>query len=274
MDFIKFSRGHFFGVIIPGVFLFFNIVLINNELISSFINDETKNKFGSNTPYFITIFLIISYILGILIRLLRPSPLEKLAFPLHWFPIMVTHGLRRLKGLVSKKPLKNGKKELKAIKANAVSIGDIKSMSEVRFYLQEFPYLYWFFGTYLKNVGFNYKKFYLENILLDEFNDDIESIHGKNFFNHCKIYVYEKSENISEEMLYNEGLSRFISGLIYSFIISIIMMIPYFDKFISLFYIYLGLVIFSLFQLRSIRVKEILAVFDAYMMIKSKESKE
>ena len=283
MDFIKFSRGHFFGVIIPGIFLFFNIVLINNELIAAYINDDIVKKFGSSTPYFVTVFLILSYIIGILIRLLRPSPLEKLAFPIHWSILKIDSLFKLLwKGIktiikrifkykTKNKPNDKNNTHQAHIKQNAVDRGEIKEISNSKFYYQEFPYLYWFFGTYLNKVGYNYRKFYLETILLGEFKDNINTIRTKNFFNNCKIYLLEKSKNISEEILYNEGLSRFISGLIYSFIISIIMVIPQFEKFETLFYIYVGLLLFSLYQLRSVRIKEMLAIFDAYMMIRSEE---
>ena len=71
MNLFKIGRGNFWGIIIPGGFLFLNLFII-------FSLDSIQTvSFKSELTYsFVIIGVLISYILGYLLRLIKPEYLE------------------------------------------------------------------------------------------------------------------------------------------------------------------------------------------------------
>jgi hypothetical protein len=249
MELFKYTRGHFFGIFIPGLFFIINVSIIFPELI---------NYFGLNEPYILLrgefgiyiIIFIFSYVSGVGLRLLIPSWLENagLLFHIPLFTISIFY-----KSLMSKKQDRKFKANFK---------------KRFSYYNQQFPYIKWFYDEFISTEGTTYKLFF-NDILNTKFEANKAAM-SKHFINQCKNYIYENSKGIKEEIIYNEGLTRFISGVLYSFLFTLIIVCFRFESFQELFYIYLFLFIFFLLHFRRIRIKEVLSVFDGYMFLNTK----
>jgi len=59
MNIFKYSRGHFFGTLLPGAFLLINMLLIDPTIFQSLVFQDEIN-FQDNQVMFITIWFIIS----------------------------------------------------------------------------------------------------------------------------------------------------------------------------------------------------------------------
>jgi hypothetical protein len=254
MEIFKNSRGHFFGILIPGLFLTINIYFFYPQLLNE-IGIKSNLAIMSKDSVAIIIFFVLSYVLGVGLRLIKPSFLERLAI-IPYFPLIVLEYLwQRIIRLFTKE-----NKDVRIIE----SIG-----RRTYYYWQIFPYKEWFFSYYIKSASKTYKQFYKE-ILKNEFNNSFESI-DKHFINHCKTYIYENSEGLSEEIMYNEGLSRFISGILYSLMISLTTIIAFSNSSQNILICYIIMFVFFLLQLKRIRIKEVLSIYDGYMFLKTKQ---
>ena len=130
-----------------------------------------------------------------------------------------------------------------------------------------FPYIKWFFKKYLKhNAPRSYRSFYLKMIFSEYYRGGRKScvfnkLYGLNFINQCKIYIFSNSDKLRDEVLYCEGLVRFISGMSYALFICIFIIID--TKFNFLLLPYTVLFLLFILRLKRIRLKEVLTIFDA-----------
>jgi len=245
MNAFKYSRGHFFGTLLPGAFFLINLFIIDPS-IYRFLPYYEKIEIKDSQVVLIAICFVVSYILGVALRLLTPDYLEKLALLIR-IPVFI----------------------LQIFYYKIRKMNDQLTLSQkISIYKQRYPYPDWFFSYFLPSASEKYKQFY-EEILKQDFNKNF-SFFRRYFINHCKTFIYDSSEGLSEEVMYNEGLVRFISGIIYSLLFALILMIFHLSQLRELFYTYLLIFIVFLYRLRGIRAKEILSVLDGYMFLRTK----
>ena len=137
-------------------------------------------------------------------------------------------------------------------------------------YKQKFPYPCWFFSYHFPKACEKYQNFYA-GILAKDFKNNQELLE-KYYINYCKTYIYDNSKGLSDELMYNEGLIRFLCGIIYSMLILLIILCFSSASLTQLFWIILLVFIFFLYRLRGIRIKEILCILDGYYFLKTKQS--
>ena len=190
MDVFKYSRGHFFGTVLPGAFFLINLVIIEPSIFQ-FIPYQDKMSFKDNQLTLFTVGFVISYVLGVALRLLSPNFLEKIAL-LIWVP---TRGLQKKYFRVF-----NNKKN------------DLNYTSRVEFYKEQFPYLKWFYTAYLNESTHQYKQFY--DSIKKNFPDNEGIPMPKHFLNYFKTFIYDSSPGLSEDVMFNEGMIRFICGIV------------------------------------------------------------
>ena len=102
----------------------------------------------------------------------------------------------------------------------------------------KFPYFGWFF---LERSEYRIRKFiqFYKKFVLSEYPDAIQKEDdwakyiserkrqeeiGKPWVNYFKTYVYCKSDSLKDEILYQEGLTRFVCGMCYALLLSIILL--------------------------------------------------
>ena len=244
MNILKFGRGDFFGITIPGIFLAINIYLLFPKTIHSFFEQQVELKIESIVTLLIPLFFIIGYILGFALRLIKPDILEIFSFLL-WFPIILFASLYKF---YIKKQIDN-KSSFKEY-----LIYRLKS------YWESFPYIDWFYDSFLTKSPCSISLFF-NDLLKNEFASNRNTMKDPIFFNQCKLVIQEKSNKLHEEVIFCEGLVRFLSGTSYALIIVMFLILfgDYFNK--ELFFIYLSILILFVLKLRRIRVKEVVTVF-------------
>lgn len=215
---------------------------------------EPLNPILANDAVFFSFLLILSYIVRFSLRLLKPIYLEKAAIVL-WSPYC----------LIKPAWLLWRKKEE----------GSLRDLVKLHFkrHWESFPYIDWFVESYLDDVPKSYQAFYKNAILTKEFEDDRELMKGYNFINQCKLAIYNSSTVLRDEVLFNEGLVRFLAGMCYALITSILfvaLFLKYEPK--TLLMIYSGLFVLLALKLRHIRTKEVATIFDSYFFTYNKES--
>jgi hypothetical protein len=186
---------------------------------------------------------IFSYVIGISLRLLSPDFLERLALVIK-VPIYLLFAV--FGKLIRKK--------------NSLTFKERFTINK-----QLYPYSEWFFKFYLPVSTNQHREFF--NL---EFKNDVKQI-SRNFINNCKTYIYDSSPGLSEEIMYNEGLIRFVCGIIYSLLFVLIILSFHFSNMKELFITYLIIFFVFLYRLRGIRAKEVISVLDGYMFLKSKK---
>ena len=177
---------------------------------------------------------IVSYVLGFFLRVIQPSFAERIA-------IAFSNAFRR-------------------------SSKDPKSKPE------KFPYINWFYERNRKGTPRRYREFY-ENILVRDFDNDKSRMEGHTFINQIKIFVYSRSESLRDEIVFCEGIVRFVSGMILALMISIP---AFFVQFCIAFWngasalglllltlCYSVILFFFLWKLKFMRRKEVATIFDA-----------
>ena len=248
MNIFNLGRGNFFGIIIPGAFLLGNILFINPQLAQELNKIDLLKSILENNYVLLPFLTIISYIIGFSLRLLRPTYLEKFSIIFWSFYIVYKHWINP----------KSKDRKLSTV------------ISSFKAYWESFPYIDWFYDSLLSKVSVSYRNFYEDKILKKEYAGDKELMKGLNFINHCKLFIYDKSDPLRNEILYDEGLVRFLSGMCYV-LSAIIIFAIFFTKPTpwQLIIIYGFLNILFMTRLRYIRVKEVLAVFDSYFLLKT-----
>jgi hypothetical protein len=247
MNIFKYSRGHFFGTLLPGAFLLLNIVLIDPSFFQLLPLQDKLNSKDNQTIILIAGF-IISYVIGVALRLLSPDILERIAYVIKIPKFLLYPVYDKLIGKDKPKTIKD-----------RFNIGK-----------QLYPYADWFFDDYITDSTNQHKDYY-NKILTTELNGNRKLL-GRNFINHCKTFIYDSSEGLSEEIMYNEGLIRFICGIIYSLLFVLIISAFHFSELTVLFFSYLSIFIVFLYRLRGVRAKEAVGILDGYMFLKLKKT--
>lgn len=143
--------------------------------------------------------------------------------------------------------------------------------SSYRIHTTPFPYIDWFYDTHLKFCSKPYQVFF-ENLLVNEFDNNINALYGRGFINSCKLSIYLKSDALRDEIVYSEGVVRFVSGMLLALISSLALIVFFGSTFNNLFWPYMFLILAFGIALRPLRVKEILAILDSYQILASEHN--
>jgi hypothetical protein len=240
MNIFRLGRGELFGIIIPGAFLLLNILAFIPLL--KFGIDISKPIIGKTNAVNITIFLVLSYVIGFSLRLINPDLIERLTFYLR-VPWLYCYSL-----FYARKKSK-----------------DFSSYysKQLKIYRESFPYIDWFYDYYLKKSPYSIALFF-ENVCNQEFLKNKDLMAGRIFINQCKLYVRLKSVELNEELMFREGLVRFLSGMSCAFFFCAFIVL--FNNPLKLQIFYLYIILFFIFarKLRYIRFKEVGLIFTSF----------
>nr|VFK06109.1 MAG: hypothetical protein BECKLPF1236A_GA0070988_1000134 [Candidatus Kentron sp. LPFa]VFK22609.1 MAG: hypothetical protein BECKLPF1236C_GA0070990_1000117 [Candidatus Kentron sp. LPFa] len=197
MNIFRFSRGDFYGTIIPGsffainIFMFLMILLYGNEGIEKIFGYLMGKETGMGVvPFFV--FFVASYVLGSLLRSIPPDISEK---------IYVFFSPKRYK-IVKCFPY-------------------VRFRSKDLYDNDKYPYGRWFRKSYLLRQPKSYCDFY-RSVLINEFGGIIKPFKGDYFINLCKVVSFGKSDSLRDEIIFCEGLVRFYSGTFLALLLSVI----------------------------------------------------
>lgn len=246
MNVFKLGRGELFGIIIPGAFFLLNIYLFfpaENLGIDLKVVLE-----GSHEGLVITAALVLSYILGFSLRLIKPDILEKITCLVR-VPYIITV----------------------ALYAWIVRSQKFWPVFSARFklYWQTFPYIDWFYDNYQQSSPNSFGAFY-QHVLNEEFDGNRWRMKGQVYVNQCKLLVRNDSMNLGEELMFREGLVRFLAGMSCALFFSALILAVYAPKCHFLVRLYSILFILFILKLRHIRLREVSAIFSAYLIVKEK----
>lgn len=281
MNILKFGRGDFFGIMIPGIFLGINILClfpgIQNFIIAQLTlqgqQDYTHyqtmlEKLKESATYFIPLILVISYILGFALRLIRPTILERIGF---LFLIVNAFVIAIQEFLKDKRKQKKQKFEVEKKTEEPKFWGIVKK--HIIYCWEAYPYINWFYEEYVPNSQSSFREFY-NNILRIAFKNDKDKMKSQTFINQCKLVVIESSNKLNEEILFSEGIVRFLSGMSCALIISIgLILYQKFDFPLLLTY-YVILQVWFNYKLRHIRAKEVQTIFTSYWIVSQNEKQK
>lgn len=258
MNIFKIGRGDFFGIIIPGAFLLINIALLYRQTFEKLFYGELKgsvaNSLASMLPpdsyaVLLPMLFVLSYALGFALRVIQPSTADKISLPLRIVVIGVKSSVKKLVGA---KPSRTFREKLHA-------------------HLEPFPYIDSFFGRHLEQAPESYRRFY-EELRKTEFKDDQSLMKGLVFINECKMFVYNRSAPLRDEIVFCEGIVRFVSGMIFALIFSIVSILLFATTFVELLYVYAFILALFLLKLRHMRTKEVATIFDALAFTAKQET--
>ena len=195
MDFFKVGKGSFWGVIIPGAFLFINIFAVSYS--ENLENLLSQSGLGYS---FVVLSLLLSYIIGYILRLIKPRYVESFSVPI----LLLISLFLKLITKISR-----------FLKIKKLSEFKIRSSKEI---LEDFPYIEWFFSIHLKQLPDTINNFF-NDFKTKEYANNLDRM-GAAFFNYCKHYVIENSNYLRDELYFTEGLTRFLNGMFYAIILS------------------------------------------------------
>jgi len=257
MNIFRFGRGDFWGIVIPGAFLLINILMLNVEYFTNlstqlFKTDLTNTATQSSnfvSVIFIPGFIVVSYLLGFFLRSISPAVVEKLSYITAIIPWNIWLAvIARIKDKGSKKSIKD------------------RFVFQITGKRERFPYIEWFYSTYLPKTPNSYFKYYQE-LLDDEFDGNKERMKGQFFVNQSKILVFKSSATLREDIIFSEGFSRFLSGFIISLLICILLISFRNHNAVGLLFGYVPLYFVFCYKVRDIRMKEAVTIFDSRAFI-------
>lgn len=197
MGIFKIGRGSFWGIIIPGGFLFVNIFVVSySENLEDLLS---QSGLGYS---FIVVSILFSFVIGYVLRLIKPKYAEFVSIPIV---------------LINSLCLRLFIKVCKLLKISTKFISSPKSLQEL---VERFPYINWFYSVHLEECPDIEKKFF-NDFKYKEFSNSLDGM-STSFFGHCKLYVIENSNYLRDEILFAESLVRFLNGMFYALTISII----------------------------------------------------
>jgi len=268
MNIFKYSRGHFFGTLLPGAFLLLNVLFIYPSIFQS-IPLLCKLNFKDDQLTYLTAGFIISYVFGVALRLMSPNILERLALTVRIPKSLIMMLYEKIHDKIKISTICKKSKTLLQYNNIIDKVTRLTFCDRFIIAILIYPYSKWFFAIYLPKSTKQHRDFY-EKLLKEELQEKTKLL-DRNFINSCKTYIYKNSDGLSEEIMYHEGLIRFICGIIYSLLIVLIILLFHFLDFIGLFFTYLIILIVFLDSLRRIRVKEVISIVDGYMFLKKSE---
>lgn len=275
MNIFRFSRGDFYGIIIPGSFLAINIfmfviVILHGGKGVEKIFDYLMGKDAGVgiAPFFI--FFVASYVLGFGLRSFHPDMSEGIYRFFHLEKYKVWKYLVNIR-LCKRGRLRREDKFSRIFKKDKFLIKD------------KYPYGRWFRKHYLPNQPESYRSFY-RSILTSEFSGVIKPFKGDYFINLCKAISYGKCDSLRDEIIFCEGLVRFYSGIFLSLLLSSVIAIIIFvlslflswsHHFLLSIFIFLVIAVYIFLaatfgkKLKSIRIREVQTIFNAFYFIKN-----
>jgi hypothetical protein len=254
MDKFRIRGGDFIGIVIPGTILLFKFYLL---FYGKYKKPIVPLTVADNVILFL-VFIVLSYTIGIVLRLLSPNNPDKLSTILR---IVVLR-------------IKNWKN---------------KNYKPHYGWHDKFPYFHWFIEEerhHMPEISHVFDKFAER----EDIKNEIAELYGekngtkspssfkmnyKDFMNYCKLFVMHNSVSLGEEVLFAEGLSRMICGIFYSSSLSILLDIiavltgkgSSFPNFYLLFITNLVLCAIVIWGTRQIRVKEATIIFSSYGLL-------
>lgn len=246
MNVFRLGRGELFGIIIPGAFFLLNIYRFFP--VEDLGIDLKAVLEGGHEGLVITAALVLSYILGFSLRLIKPDILEKITCLIR-FPYIIAV----------------------ALYAWIVESQKFWPVFRLRFelYWQTFPYIDWFYDNYLQNSPNSFGAFY-KHVLVKEFDGNRGRMKGQVYVNQCKLHVRNESMNLGEELMFREGLVRFLAGMSCALFFSALILALYAPMCHFLVRLYGILFILFILKLRHIRLREVSAILSAYAFVKEK----
>lgn len=243
MEISKFEKGSFWGVIIPGGFLYANIFFVFYR--------EILERLLSQSGLFVVLSLLLSYIFGNILKLIQPRVAELLSVPIQFifsFSLRILDMFRRLFKIKERSWLRP---------------------QSSQWILEDFPYIKWFYLIYLKQLPDKVNTFF-NNYKKNEFFDNLDQM-GAAFFNYCKHYTIENTNHLGDELYFHEGLMRFLNGMVYAIIFSIaaiiIKSIPLrfeYQPFNLVLIMYLIILLIILVRYKTVRRLETVACFMSF----------
>ena len=278
MNMLKFGRGDFFGIIIPGAFLLTNVGVLTIAIGPRSIVGLLSQL---DAALLLPALFVVSYVMGVALRAVSPDDTEKLAswvvVSLLWLRLKVFL-LRILELFVHTLFFQDAK--------NSVKRNSLDVQEQLTRKLERFPY-FRAFGRSLESAPKSYRCFFL-NLVANETEAagtdllpiDIEErirglMGGHKFINKCKYVVYERSDSLRDELIFCEGLSRFLSGMFLALTGSSVALITLMVRVSpSIWTIALAITYFILIQLfgrklKTLRYHEVLAILDSFAIVSS-----
>ena len=254
MGIFKFGRGDFFGIIIPGAFLIINIIAFMPDFASQFSPENISENIKSKETIVFTLLFVTSYIAGFALRLIKPDYMEYVSMIL-LIPYLC---FRELYRALSSKDADKSRRFIQNVKCKLSA------------YSESFPYIDRIFERHINTYPRSYRLFFT-SIVMDEFDNNRERMKGHAFINHCKMLIKGITNDLHEELLFREGLIRFLSGMCWAVafcVFSYFSMATKYNGHIILIYC----VAFALFavKLKHARRAEAQAIFSAYMLCAQK----
>ena len=226
MNIFRFNRGDFFGIIIPGTFLFFHLLILTSPN-----SIDTIYNIKEIDWLLYPLLFIACYITGTILRLITPSLIDTASSLLNQPRIFL--------------------------------INIFKKEKVPNYYKSKYPYIDHFYEVHLNKSPKNSLTFW-ENLKKNEYDSDTGKMYGTTIINYCKTYIVSKNKELYEEVLFNEGLVRFLSGTAIALIITLILSVINNSLPPLITYTYLICLLIILFKFRKIRVKETETIFHIY----------
>jgi hypothetical protein len=290
LDHFRLRIGEVIGYMLPGMAFLINIWILFIRNGNIFFYDKPGVNFSINEVGIIVVFIILSYIIGAILRIFTTDIPGKLSAGMRiiYKSIKILYIKSRMNNSLNKKQMEKYK-SLKIIYERQIEIRD--------YYHQPFPFVLWFRDDYLKSLPKEINKIYdelftelgLKNEQSGANNDSVNVSSKKakdifdirtsgfnnftRFFNYLKLQVINSSSQLGEEILFAEGLSRMTCGMVYSgfysiLIISIYAIVSYASFNPAHLFINIIICLIFLWGVHHIRFKEVTTVYEAYAIIK------
>jgi hypothetical protein len=249
MNIFKIGRGDFFGIIVPGIYFIANLFYLFRDKIQTLKNINISNISSENVISYALLF-VASYIVGFSLRLIKPDYIEILS-KIYWtiFRSSQFIALSLFNGIFNK-----GKSSNKS------------SFSKIfNEYFQPFPYIQWFYESYITRQSKAYCKFF-HDFKKDQYNDSFENMRGHHFLNFCKSYVYNNAQSLKEEIVYFEGVIRLLTGMAYASLFCLIAAL-FSAASIKILAIYIVILFTFVVKMRHTRCREAVHTFDSFAIV-------
>ena len=204
---------------------------------------------------FVILSILVSYVLGCIITLIKPGYVEAFSMPFQIMKSFFWKAINRIMKLIGI----DDKHKLFAL--------------DMKYMMEPFPYLDWFFEKHIMNLPSEVGAFYLD-LRNRRFQNEIAQMRGLGFISFAKRYISENSANLREDVYFAEGLVRFLNGMFYSIICSLFIImnnaealtsLNYPVELISSSYIFILLVV--LVRYKNVRRFEAAAILESYYLV-------
>lgn len=295
------QSGGVFEIFVPGIFFLFNLVFSAYLIFQPYFKLEFLKPLKSNLGISLIVIWIIclGYLLGMILRLFRSSKPDKISTKYYSF---FKNKNSRLSYL-GEKGVKDVLKELElpnwTIKqiVNNLEHNDFKSYSDFRnklnkieglqpkikfailneiasksslWAIEPFPYIKWIGIVVKYNLPDSAAEFY-EKV----WKEQLKLGGNMRFFNFCKRLIFQKDDPIIDNLVSSETTVRYLSGMTYALMYTIITMLMVlffrlilfeFDNFLIVLILLLFLYVWSFLVIvknyKYLRIREVELLFD------------